>query len=74
MKSMGEHTLWYKIIHVTIMQQRRWKCAYIYIYIYIYICLYVSNIYMYIHTYIYIHIHDTHIYGNNVNISAYMYI
>ena len=70
MKSMGEHTLWYKIVHVTILQQRRWKCAYIYIYV----CMYLIYTCIYTHIYIYINIHDMHIYGNNVNISAYMYI
>ena len=53
MKSMEEHTLWYKIINVTMLQQRRWKPAYIYIYI----CMYLLYIYVYIHTHIYVYIY-----------------
>ena len=52
-KSMGEHTLWYKIINITILQLTRWNGIYIYIYIY------VSFIYIYMHTRTHTH---THIY------------
>ena len=55
MKSMEEHTLWYKIINVTILQLTRWNGIYIYIYIY------VSFIYIYMHTRTHTHTH-THIY------------
>ena len=57
MKSMEEHTLWYKIINVTMLQQRRWKPAYMYIYnIGIYVYIYIYYTYTYTFMYAYTHI------------------
>ena len=52
---MGEHTLWYKIINVTILQLTSWNGIYIYIYMYLLYIFICTHAHTHAHIYVYVY-------------------